>query len=189
MGLEGWQRRLRFAAMAQSAGWWRTEWVVPEAGASADTGKGGGGRRAAAVVGWCSGVCRRGEEEARGGRRTVVKGGSFAATGSGERAPLSAPGMIILNMVESRAGQRNRRAGVYRIGSFFPSLRWRLPSVVVGEARLCRGVVLCGMVFLAASARRWRWRRRGIKSPSFFLAPVRLCSSLTGEVGEIRFGA
>ena len=87
------------------------------------------------------------------------------------------------------AGPGNRRAGVYKIGSFFPSPRWCLPSVVVGVARFRRGVVLCGMVFLAASARRWRWRRRGITSPSFFLAPVRLCSSLTGEVGEIRFGA
>jgi hypothetical protein len=45
------------------------------------------------------------------------------------------------------------------------------------------------MVFLAASARRWRWRRRGIKSPGFFLTPVVLCSSFTGEVVEIRFGA
>jgi len=61
--------------------------------------------------------------------------------------------------------------------------------VVVGEARLCRGVVLCGMVFLAASARRWRRRRRGIKSPGFFLAPVVPRSSFTGEVVEIRVGA
>ena len=64
-----------------------------------------------------------------------------------------------------------------------------MPSVVVGEARLCRGVVLCGMVFLAASARRWRRRRRGIKSPGFFLAPVVPCSSFTGEVVEIHVGA
>jgi len=61
--------------------------------------------------------------------------------------------------------------------------------VVVGGARLCRGLVLCGMVLLAASARRWRWRRRGIKSPGFFLTPVVLYSSFTGEVVEIRFGA
>ena len=64
-----------------------------------------------------------------------------------------------------------------------------MPSVVVGVARFRREVVLCGIVFLAASARRWRWRHRGIKSPGFFLAPVVLCSSFTGEVMEICLGA
>jgi hypothetical protein len=37
------------------------------------------------------------------------------------------------------AGPGNRRAGVYRIDSFYPSPRWCLPSVVGGAARFHRG--------------------------------------------------
>jgi len=57
------------------------------------------------------------------------------------------------------------------------------------ELGFAEGVFFCGLAFLAASMRRWRRRRRGIRFPGLFLAPVLLCSSFIGEVVEFYFGA
>ena len=57
------------------------------------------------------------------------------------------------------------------------------------ELGFAEGVFLCGLAFLAVSTRRWRRRRREIRFPDLFLAPVLLCSSFIGEVVEFCFGA
>jgi hypothetical protein len=44
--------------------------------------------------------------------------------------------------------------------------------------------LLCGLVFLAASAMQKRRCCRGIISPSFFRSPMAIYSDVNGEAGE-----
>jgi hypothetical protein len=44
--------------------------------------------------------------------------------------------------------------------------------------------LLCGLVFLAATAMRKRRRYRGIISPSFFGSPMAIYSDVNGEARE-----
>jgi hypothetical protein len=47
--------------------------------------------------------------------------------------------------------------------------------------RVCRGALLrCGFLFLAMLVRRWWWRRRGIRFPGPFLAPLAFPSDVNG---------
>jgi hypothetical protein len=53
------------------------------------------------------------------------------------------------------------------------------------ELGFARGAwLLCGLVFLVASAMRKRWRCRGIISPSFFRSPMVIYSDVNGEAVE-----
>jgi hypothetical protein len=48
--------------------------------------------------------------------------------------------------------------------------------------------LLCGLVFLAASAMRKRQRCRRIISPSFFCSPMAIYSDVNGEAVETSLG-